>query len=124
MKLVKYVAGDFDLTCNPKECPALVVGFNTIESKQKQSEENPNGEIEVTTLVIFQDGGELIELRKNVPHVSDKIIGKDGKDVHAYFEEYPELATKSQVSKKAFDDLAKLVADLQKKVDTLSSPAQ
>lgn len=118
MKLVKYIAGDFDLTCEPKECPAIIVSVST----QKVG----NEEIEVANLVIFQGTGDIIERRENVPYVDDKREGKDGKSVHAYFEEYPEVKTSNSVSLRAFNELESELSDLKKVVELLkpTTPAQ
>jgi hypothetical protein len=109
MKLVKYFAGDFDHTCNPKECPAVIVSVSETEVTNKVTKKTKT--IEVATLVIFQDNGELVERREKVPHADDRLVGgidkTTGKEsVHAYFEEYPaEKPAKSEVSRKEFDEV-------------------
>jgi hypothetical protein len=129
MKLVKYIAGDFDLTCEPKECSAVIIAVRTttIENKARDESGNPTGktfpkEIQVADLVIFQSNGDIIGRRLNVPHADDAITGGkkieviDGKkvaskEVHAYFEEYPE--DQPEVTAEQFSALQSEVKELR-----------
>lgn len=128
MKLVKYIPGTTDLACPEKELPAVIVGFGKIDRIEKSKDSkgktiaNKVGEIDVANLVIFRDNGTLIERRENVPHVDDKIEGKN-ETVHSYFEEYAEPKSKGGVSKKDFEDLKYIVEELTKKVNTPAAPA-
>lgn len=88
MKLVKYCTGTTDLACPEKEVPAIIVGESEVTSKHKVTDENPEGKFKVVDLVIFVNNSQMINRRESVPHVSNKLVGKDGKTVHPYYEEY------------------------------------